>query len=289
MMFRSMGIPARYAEGYFVTKDDVEEEGNNYRKYSVKDSAAHAWVEIYEEGIGWVAVEVTPGMENFTIEKQELFTELTIQETQENSDDIETVTETLDTQTSQEISTSQTTFAQETGTEGGRQISSQAEKGKFVVRVLVVLGMAAGFLLRYQFVSSRHMTVNEFLTLFLLIMAFSFLGCKYLIVSFLVISLCAKIVNIFKQNVDYFAVYLPNTTVKIIGSRTKVNPASRRFICARITEITAPSTADFFLVLVIFNLIPFCYLQLILIHSENFLNRPSIVASCKFPGTTVFL
>ena len=156
MMFRSMGIPARYAEGYFVTKDDVEEEGNNYRKYSVKDSAAHAWVEIYEEGIGWVAVEVTPGMENFTIEKQELFTELTIQETQENSDDIETVTETLDTQTSQEISTSQTTFAQETGTEGGRQISSQAEKGKFVVRVLVVLGMAAGFLLRYQFVSSRH-------------------------------------------------------------------------------------------------------------------------------------
>ena len=156
MMFRSMGIPARYAEGYFVTKDDVEEEGNNYRKYSVKDSAAHAWVEIYEEGIGWVAVEVTPGMENFAIEKQELFTELTIQETQENSDDIETVTETLDPQTSQEISTSQTTFAQETGTEGGRQISSQAEKGKFVVRVLVVLGMAAGCLLRYQFVSSRH-------------------------------------------------------------------------------------------------------------------------------------
>ena len=74
LIFRSVGIPARYAEGYIVTKQDIEEgtpigfvyddEGNvvtDMVRVEVSDKRAHAWVEIYKDGYGWVPVEVTVG------------------------------------------------------------------------------------------------------------------------------------------------------------------------------------------------------------------------------------
>lgn len=71
MMFRSMGIPARYAEGFVVKGSDYTETLNHYDYYEVPDRNAHAWVEIYENGVGWVPVEVTPGAENFTLTPQQ--------------------------------------------------------------------------------------------------------------------------------------------------------------------------------------------------------------------------
>ena len=82
MLLRAMGIPARYVEGYCFSVDaatDVEVlEGEAaeewYEGYSelstdasqqrvlsfdVADSSAHAWVEVYREGLGWVPVEFT--------------------------------------------------------------------------------------------------------------------------------------------------------------------------------------------------------------------------------------
>lgn len=55
LLFRSLGVPARYVEGYAVENDTVS--GSTI---TVLDSSAHAWVEIFAEGIGWVPVEVTP-------------------------------------------------------------------------------------------------------------------------------------------------------------------------------------------------------------------------------------
>lgn len=55
LLFRSLGVPARYVEGYAVNNDNVA--GGTV---TVLDSSAHAWVEIFAEGIGWVPVEVTP-------------------------------------------------------------------------------------------------------------------------------------------------------------------------------------------------------------------------------------
>ncbi len=62
MAYRAAGIPARYAEGYFVSETDVSNL-NMTKKNSIVLSGrnAHAWVEIYRDGIGWVSVEVTPG------------------------------------------------------------------------------------------------------------------------------------------------------------------------------------------------------------------------------------
>lgn len=64
LMFRYLGVPARYVEGYVVTSGEMgkitpDEEG--YINIPVKDYAAHAWPEIYVPGLGFVPVEVTPG------------------------------------------------------------------------------------------------------------------------------------------------------------------------------------------------------------------------------------
>lgn len=77
LIFRYLGIPARYAEGYAIDKSDfTDSEIKTELDYSewidadyafvrsvntvdVKDEAGHAWVEIYRDGIGWIPVEAT--------------------------------------------------------------------------------------------------------------------------------------------------------------------------------------------------------------------------------------
>lgn len=54
VLLRAAGIPARYAEGYTVPS------GADGRWINVPDYNAHAWVEVYWGGIGWLPVEVTP-------------------------------------------------------------------------------------------------------------------------------------------------------------------------------------------------------------------------------------
>lgn len=54
LLFRTMGIPARYTVGYVA--DTVEGEW-----VDVTSENAHAWVEVYIDGMGWIEVEVTGG------------------------------------------------------------------------------------------------------------------------------------------------------------------------------------------------------------------------------------
>lgn len=60
LMLRVLGVPARYVTGYLVHKDDFDEEGHA-KIYSYR---SHAWVEIYQEGIGWIPFEMTPVNQN---------------------------------------------------------------------------------------------------------------------------------------------------------------------------------------------------------------------------------
>lgn len=60
LMLRYFGIPSRYAEGYFLSA----EEAANYQagdSIILTEADAHAWPEIYLDGIGWIPFEVTPG------------------------------------------------------------------------------------------------------------------------------------------------------------------------------------------------------------------------------------
>lgn len=79
LIFRYMGIPARYVEGYAIDYDQIlggelvedADYADYYDGYSeigetayvsvnVTDADAHAWVEVYDPVIGWYPVEVTP-------------------------------------------------------------------------------------------------------------------------------------------------------------------------------------------------------------------------------------
>ena len=64
MFLRAAGIPARYVTG--VTVGPEEWAGGSrtpegYVQMDVNDRHAHAWAEIYVDGIGWRPVEFTPG------------------------------------------------------------------------------------------------------------------------------------------------------------------------------------------------------------------------------------
>ncbi len=78
MLLRTMGIPARYVEGYCIPLSSMSEGqpvNANYDEWyqgptqvaeegvltvNVTDAQAHAWVEIYLEGYGFVPFEMTP-------------------------------------------------------------------------------------------------------------------------------------------------------------------------------------------------------------------------------------
>ncbi len=64
MMLRSVGIPARYCEGYIASDFSsglyTDRETSLYYAADILDSNAHAWVEVYYDGIGWVQYEATP-------------------------------------------------------------------------------------------------------------------------------------------------------------------------------------------------------------------------------------
>ena len=53
VMLRSLGIPARYVEGYAMPMT------SSNRTYTITNQQAHAWVEVYFEGYGWVQFEPT--------------------------------------------------------------------------------------------------------------------------------------------------------------------------------------------------------------------------------------
>ncbi len=59
VMLRAMGLPARYAEGYIVTNEDLKSAVGGWA--DIRDNRAHAWVEIYYPGFGWQPIEATPG------------------------------------------------------------------------------------------------------------------------------------------------------------------------------------------------------------------------------------
>ncbi len=62
VLLRSMGIPARYAEGFGISAADFEKSRDEDGYFPIDDSQAHAWVEVYDPyQMEWIPVEMTPG------------------------------------------------------------------------------------------------------------------------------------------------------------------------------------------------------------------------------------
>ena len=63
LAYRAMGYPARYAEGYYLSKEGAETALNaGAEEMTLTTQNAHAWAEVYVNGMGWLPVEVVPGM-----------------------------------------------------------------------------------------------------------------------------------------------------------------------------------------------------------------------------------
>lgn len=60
LMYRMYGIPARYVTGYIVYPSDFVPQPDGSYAAAITDYRKHAWVEIYQRGVGWTPVEMTP-------------------------------------------------------------------------------------------------------------------------------------------------------------------------------------------------------------------------------------
>lgn len=123
LLYRYLGIPARYVEGYLITPE-MAREAEAYQEIIVTQKEAHAWVEIYLDGLGWIPMEMTP--------KYYDVMERPAQDTR---------TETEEQQNTGEGSSRQQTI--QDGKEPEQEIAEQ--EGKFSFRVLVSC-IAAAFL-----------------------------------------------------------------------------------------------------------------------------------------------
>ena len=65
LMLRYLGVPARYATGYAAAPGDFKRNPDGTYSAVILDKQAHAWAEVYLDGIGWIPVEMTPGAAPF--------------------------------------------------------------------------------------------------------------------------------------------------------------------------------------------------------------------------------
>jgi transglutaminase-like putative cysteine protease len=56
LMLRYVGVPARVAAGFTTGRFDVDD-----REWTVSDTNAHTWVEVWFDGYGWLPFDPTPG------------------------------------------------------------------------------------------------------------------------------------------------------------------------------------------------------------------------------------
>lgn len=159
MMLRSAGIPARYVEGYFfrTTGSTETNEYSTYTEYrtdyghgieysekavtvSVLDSSAHAWVEYYVDGVGWIDFEVTPG--NYTQSAEPVTEEPATEESTTVDSTVETSTADKESTTSEKesnTSVSKTTAYNGGSTTGNNKTSFRIKLSKTAERVLIMI------------------------------------------------------------------------------------------------------------------------------------------------------
>lgn len=90
-MLRALGVPARYVTGYYAVA--------NYDRWTmVTSDNAHAWVEYYDENVGWIPLEATPP--SFTVSQSPSSTDNNV---------LQSTTETQTTQATVQNSSPQST------------------------------------------------------------------------------------------------------------------------------------------------------------------------------------
>lgn len=169
LMLRTMGVAARYVEGYAVGSEGIYQsegfqEATRYTNTSassakvaqyevnVMDYNAHAWVEVYFDNCGWVPVEFTPGSSvdyNDTVvaDVEDFSNHIENGSTRNNLEEAPPVSEP-----EQRTPTSQPTPSQSNGSAGQKEESQGPDKSKqiFIWTVPGGLLLALFFLLKHR-------------------------------------------------------------------------------------------------------------------------------------------
>ncbi len=98
VILRSMGIPTRYVEGFYVPNEQVLKGENmgGARKVQLTDANSHAWIEVFVQECGWIPVEVTEGFYTQTLESQfNDFQNQNEEELEQNEEQLETPQEEI--------------------------------------------------------------------------------------------------------------------------------------------------------------------------------------------------
>lgn len=166
MMLRSKGVPARYVTGFFFRPDDnvievVDIKGREYNRVSVDDSHAHAWIEIYINGFGWIQFDVTPG--NFEQKDIEVPKEI---ETTSPTPTVEQTTGEKEKPTQKPTTTKQeptTTKANENVPTEKIRLSKTAKKNIIcgLITILVITVVISYILIRYRVITTKRRLVYE--------------------------------------------------------------------------------------------------------------------------------
>ncbi|MBO5797110.1 MAG: transglutaminase domain-containing protein [Clostridia bacterium] len=138
LLYRSLGIPARYVSGFTC---DIT-MANTWTP--VADDDAHAWVEVLVDGVGWMPVEVTPGMEIAT-------PTTTTPPSMSTTTTDPGVTTTREDSDPTAPTTTVTTVAEQPGKEPAKAVNSTA-----VLAIALPLLLVAAVILQWQWRVTRH-------------------------------------------------------------------------------------------------------------------------------------
>lgn len=179
LILRTLGVPARYATGYVVDADLFRRSSSVYVA-EVPDNRAHAWVEIYLDGVGWVPVEVTNGYENTDLDNigeeesssteepttEEIPSESTTLPEEDTSGEETTSNQEETTQNKNEEQTSESEIEGGIGLGNGDEEgtgNSKSFAGIFKTIFICLLFVAAGGGIGY-FIMKKKVLYNELLT-----------------------------------------------------------------------------------------------------------------------------
>lgn len=141
LTLRYYGIPTRYVEGYTITQELIDQQ-ENPNSISVDGNCGEAWVEVYQDGIGWLPQSITLGIneDENQIEEQEK-EEKPIEKPEPSEAPDEETEETLEEPTP----------------DGGYMVTiTQSLPTKILMGVLVLALLALAIVLRRKWILDRR-------------------------------------------------------------------------------------------------------------------------------------
>ncbi|MBO0474918.1 transglutaminase domain-containing protein [Enterococcus ureasiticus] len=148
ILLRSIGISSRWAKG-FAPGEILSSSNSEYQEYTIRNSDAHSWPEVYFEGYGWIPFEPTPSFTNNV--SQPTVTSNTTPESTTTNSSAETSTPTETNETTEITSNSTESSTKEHAQDSALTKWVPVLRNIVLVLLIVLLGICSFFLKKYFF------------------------------------------------------------------------------------------------------------------------------------------